>query len=118
MAASNGNEKRKHPRVEFKTPMKLLIEAEGKEIHLEGKSTDLSLRGVFVSAGSEALPVGAQCRVNIYLSGGVEEIVLPIKGSIVRESDAGTGIVFDSMDVDTYSHLKNIVYYNRNDDPA
>ncbi len=39
-----------------------------------------------------------------------------MKGTVIRISENGMGIEFDSMDVDTYSHLKNIVHYNSADD--
>ncbi|MBU1196460.1 MAG: PilZ domain-containing protein [Proteobacteria bacterium] len=117
MAVSNGNEKRKHPRVGFTTQIKIELEADGKKILLEGNTRDLSLKGVFLNADIDVLPVGTACNLNVYLSGGIDEIVLNIKGSVARSTDAGMGISFDSMDVDTYSHLKNIVYYNSVDDP-
>ena len=41
-----------------------------------------------------------------------------MKGTIIRQTLDGIGIAFDSMDVDTYSHLKNIVRYNRMEDSA
>ncbi len=116
MDVSNGNEKRKHPRVGFATQIKIHLEANGKKISLEGNSRDLSLKGVFINTDIGELPIGTMCNINIYLSGGIDEIVLFIKGSVVRSNNVGTGIVFDSMDVDTYSHLKNIVYYNSIDD--
>ncbi len=112
MAVASGDEKRKYPRVGFKTQIRLSIEGDGKEIHLEGDSKDLSLKGVFVRTTKDTLEVGTQCDICVYLTGGIDEIKLPMKGCVVRSNDAGMGIVFDSMDVDTYSHLKNIVYYN------
>lgn len=116
MTVSNGDEKRKYPRVGFTTQIKVRLEANGKKILLEGNSQDLSLKGVFLSTDTDILPVGTEVSLNIYLSGGIDEIVLFVKGSVARSSDAGMGIAFDSMDVDTYSHLKNIVYYNSVDD--
>lgn len=116
MAVSGGEEKRRHPRVRFKTQIKISPEGGGKEIELEGDSKDLSLKGVFVRTVDESLAAGTLCDISIYLTGGVDEIRLAMKGSVVRCSKEGMGIVFDSMDVDTYTHLKNVVYYNSVDD--
>jgi len=111
MAVSNNDERRKHSRVGFSTVMKVLIEADGKQISLDANSRDLSLKGVFISSETK-FSSGTKCAVTVYLTGGIEKIELLMKGTIVRSTDKGMGIVFDSMDVDTYSHLKNIVYYN------
>jgi len=114
MTTSSNNEKRRHPRVGFSTAIEILLQADGKEVKLSGNSMDLSLKGMFVRAEEKFVP-GTKCSVNVYLTGGIEKIELQIKGTVVRMSDFGMGIVFDSMDVDTYSHLKNIVYYNSNE---
>lgn len=114
MAVSSNNEKRKHSRVGFSTAIEILIQADGKEVRLPGNSKDLSLKGIFVGA-EEKFVSGTKCLVNVYLTGGIDKIELQMKGTVVRISDHGMGINFDSMDVDTYSHLKNIVYYNSSD---
>jgi hypothetical protein len=50
--------------------------------------------------------------VNIYLSGGIDDLKLEIQGRIVRHTDAGFGVEFESMDLETYTHLKTLVLYN------
>ncbi len=114
MTIPSNNEKRKHSRVGFSTAIEILLQADGKEVKLAGNSMDLSLKGIFVNA-EETFASGTKCLVNVYLTGGIDKIELQMKGTVVRMSDNGMGIIFDSMDVDTYSHLKNIVYYNSSD---
>ncbi len=114
-AVSSNNEKRRHSRVGFSTDIEILLQADGKEVRLPGNSKDLSLKGIFVGAKEKFVP-GTKCLVNVYLTGGIDKIELQMKGTVVRMNDRGMGIIFDSMDVDTYSHLKNIVYYNSSDD--
>ena len=114
MAVLNNDDRRKYSRVGFATEIKIVLKARD-QIALEGNSKDLSLKGLFVSTDKKFEP-GTLCSVKIYLTGGIEKIELLIDGTIVRETDTGIGIVFNSMDVDTYSHLKNIVYYNRVDE--
>ena len=111
MAVSNNDERRKHSRVGFTTAIQILLEAGGEKINLKGNSRDLSLKGIFVGTENK-FSSGTKCSIKVYLTGGIDKIELVMKGTVVRDSDNGMGIRFDSMDVDTYSHLKNIVCYN------
>ncbi|MCG8634508.1 MAG: PilZ domain-containing protein [Desulfobacterales bacterium] len=115
MGISNKDDRREHSRVGFTTRIEIILKADGKQVNLDANSKDLSLKGIFVETG-EQFPLKTHCEVNIYLSGGVDDIKLEILGCIVRQTEAGIGIVFESMDVDTYTHLKNIVRYNSGDE--
>ena len=114
MNAAKFDEKRKHLRVGFATEIKIVINAGDKEINAKGSSKDLSLKGIFCST-DEKIDKGTECDIAIYLTGSIDKIVLNINGTVVRVDDAGIGVSFDSMDVETYSHLKNIVQYNSED---
>lgn len=110
----NKDDRRKQPRVGFTTRIEIILKAEEKEVILTASSKDLSINGVFAQA-DRTFPLDTRCLVNIFLSGGIEDIKLEIQGRIVRQTDAGVGISFESMDIDTYTHLKNIVRYNSGD---
>ncbi len=114
MAVLNNDDRRKYSRVGFATEIKIVLKTKD-QVKLEGNSKDLSLKGIFVGTDKRFAPE-TPCLVKIYLTGGIEKIELLIEGTIIRETDTGIGIAFNSMDVDTYSHLKNIVHYNRVDD--
>jgi hypothetical protein len=111
MVASKNDERRKNSRVGFTTTIQILLEADGETINLEASSRDLSLKGIFVIT-EKKFSSGTKCTITVYLTGTIDKIELLMKGTIVRVTDNGMGIGFDSMDVDTYSHLKNIVQYN------
>ena len=113
MTDLNDDDRRKYSRVGFATEIKIDLKIED-QVSLEGNSKNLSLKGIFVTT-DQRFDMGTLCSVKICLTGGIEKIELPIEGTLVRETDTGIGIVFNSMDVDTYSHLKNIVHYNRGD---
>jgi c-di-GMP-binding flagellar brake protein YcgR len=118
MVTSNNDERRKDSRVGFKTIVRILFEADEKEVNFEGNSRDLSLKGMLISS-ENMFSSGTKCSIKIYLTGGIDKIELRMKGTVIRSGDNGSmGITFDSMDIDTYSHLKNIVYYNTRDDSA
>ena len=114
MTVLNDENRRKHSRVGFATQIKIDLKTKDP-VRLEGSSKDLSLKGLFVIT-DRRFARGTLCSVKIVLTGGIEKIELLIEGTIVRQTDVGIGIIFNSMDVDTYSHLKNIVVYNRVDD--
>lgn len=111
MTVLDNDDRRKHSRVGFTTEIKIVLNLYEKQVKLEGNSRDLSLKGIFAST-DQRFPSGTDCSVFIYLTGGREKIELLIQGTVVRTTDSGIGIVFNAMDVETYSHLKNIVSYN------
>jgi len=115
MDISNNEERRKYSRVGFTTRIDVCLVSGQGNVCLEANSKDLSLKGIFVKTDA-VFPLETKCSVDIYLTGGVEQIKLEIQGKTVRQTDDGIGIVFQSMDVETYTHLKNIVYYNGGDD--
>ena len=111
MTASNSDNRRKFDRVEFSTPIRIRLDIDGKTVELSGNSKDLSLKGIYIDT-TRRFKAGTPCAVQINLSGSIEKIELKMQASITRQTDKGMGIIFDSMDVDTYAHLKNIVKYN------
>jgi hypothetical protein len=111
MVVSNNDDRRRNERVGFTTPINIAIIVGGEKMNLLGSSRDLSLKGIFVNTQNK-IPIGTNCSVEVSLSGSINKIVLKMKATIVRETDRGIGIAFDSMDVDTYTHLKNVVQYN------
>ncbi len=108
-ATEQNKEKRRHIRVDFKT--RIVIDTGTTEIETKGNSKDLSLKGVFINT-DEKLPVGTRCNVSIFLSGGIDDIELKMKAEIVRVDEHGLGIAFGSMDLESYTYLKNIMCYN------
>ncbi|MBF0469040.1 MAG: PilZ domain-containing protein [Desulfamplus sp.] len=101
--------RRNYQRVPFSTRI-ILIHSDN-EVDITGNSANLSVKGLFVKTEKKVSP-GMACTVKIILSGGIDEIELLIHARITRVEDNGMGIVFDAMDLETYTHLKNIVQYN------
>lgn len=105
-------ERRKKTRVHFKT--QVTLKTDKSEIVAEANSKDISIKGIFVNTG-EKMQVGTLCDIEILLTGSSTKLALSIKGIVTREDKSGLGVVFDSMDIDSYFHLKNIVMYNASD---
>jgi hypothetical protein len=109
MVKQDIQERRNGVRVEFETEVSVTVE--GMENRYKGSSKDLSMRGVFIKT-PQTLKENTSCQVTIKLQGLEEDIVLNMEGRVVRVSADGYVIFFDSVDLDTYTHLKNIVRYN------
>ena len=102
-------ERRGRLRVGFDT--RIILAAGDAEIQTEGHSRDLSISGIYVKT-HEKIAVNTPCTVKVLLSGTAEPLALKMDGRIVRTDGSGVGIAFESMDLDSYAHLKNIVRYN------
>ncbi|MBW1742145.1 MAG: PilZ domain-containing protein [Deltaproteobacteria bacterium] len=104
-----GEERRQKTRVHFETHV--IIKTEESEIRAEADSEDISMKGVFVRT-PEKIPEGTPCDLEILLTGSSTRLALTIKGIVTRQEEAGLAIGFDSTDLDSYIHLKNIILYN------
>ncbi|MBU1170077.1 MAG: PilZ domain-containing protein [Proteobacteria bacterium] len=112
MLKQGGHERRKGIRVDFDTEVTVM--SDGMKSKYKGSSRDLSLRSVFIKTDIK-LKLDTPCQVEIMLSGLENELVLKMEGHVVRDSNEGYAIFFDSVDLDSYTHLKNIVKYNAAD---
>lgn len=101
--------RRHHKRVSFST--KIILIYSDKAVDVTGSSMNLSLKGLFVKTENKVSP-GTECKVKIILSGGIDLIELFIHAKVARVDEDGMGILFNTMDLETYTHLKNIVQYN------
>ena len=52
----------------------------------------------------------------IYMEGTTSRLKIKVKGRVLRSDESGTAIVFKSVDIDSFIHLKNIVAYNEGDE--
>ncbi len=100
--------RRKNTRVEFAAT----VDLDFSGCNFTGcETSDLSLYGVFVS-GVNNLKAGSECKLSLHLSGTSSDTVLRMKGEVVRVGGGGVGIKFLKIDLDSFYHLKNILYFN------
>ena len=105
MAITN---RRKNSRVVFQATISLSFAGSRYE---QCETQDLSLRGVFVKdIGGHAL--GDKCDAVLCLTGTTSKLCLQMKGEVVRIAEEGIGLRFVEIDLDSFYHLKNILYYN------
>ena len=106
------DERRGKTRVHFKT--QVTLKADESKIVSEANSKDISIKGMFVNT-EKKMPVGTPCDIEILLTGTSTRLALSIKGIVTRQDATGLGVSFDSMDIDSHFHLKNIIMYNASD---
>ncbi len=100
-------EKRTDTRIHF--DVKGTIEHNG--VSYTGSIENLSMKGMFLKADSK-IQVGSEVKIKIHLSGASSDLVVNINGKVARGSSSGIGVIFDRIDLDSYTHLRNIITYN------
>lgn len=103
------NNRRSKVRVDFQS--QIIIHVLEPELELQGDSRNLSLKGIFVETPVD-VPLYAKCRIQVFLSGTVSPVSLDMEGIVTRKEPTGIAVAFNSMDLDSYTELKNIVRYN------
>lgn len=104
-------EKRANTRVLFN--VKALIKHGKKTI--EGRIINLSLKGILIDT-PERIPANTVVEVEILMEGASSELTVGLEARVVRSDDTGTALIFRSVDIDSFIHLRNIVAYNEGDE--
>ena len=100
--------RRRNSRVPFQATITLHFSDKTYE---ECETHDLSIKGVFV-AGVTCHNVGDNCDVALHLVGATSDLALKMRGEVVRVEENGLALHFFETDLDSFYHLKNILYYN------
>jgi hypothetical protein len=106
-------ERRQSTRVDFNT--EIYLKTPSQTFRLEGNSRDISQKGIYILTDKD-IPVDTMCEIKLVLSGASPPVVLDIIGKVARKTDEGIGVEFKEMDLDSYTHLKNIVKFNAKED--
>jgi hypothetical protein len=80
----------------------------------QGKVSNLSMNGLFLKT-FERLPEGDTADLVITLEGTEPVIAVSFMGRVSRITDEGIGFHFEKIDLDSYTHLRNIIAYNMAD---
>ncbi|MFH1091513.1 MAG: PilZ domain-containing protein [Pseudomonadota bacterium] len=107
------DDNRKRKRVNFRTRVHL---KDGDRQMTGLPSRDLSLKGLYIETG-ENLALDTEVEIYLELSGASPDLELHMKGRVVRQDPGGLAVDFVEVDLDSFSHLRNIVLYN-SEDPA
>lgn len=102
-------DRRKNSRV----PFEATADVELNDARINGCETrDLSIKGVFV-VGIPARKTGEECRLKIHLTG--TDVMIEATAEVLRATPEGVGLHFTKIDLESYTLLKNILYYNLGD---
>ncbi len=97
-----------------RVPFRVAATIKTSDRQFQGSVENLSMRGMFLVT-DERLPLGDQVDITMALSGTSPEISITFSGAVSRVADNGLGFFFDKIDLDSYTHLKNIIAYNIDD---
>ncbi len=101
-----------HPREFSRVPIRMRAELiVGRQVIVCNETRDISARGAFVRTKTR-LPVGTECEIHLELGAPPTILRVHTVGRIVRSDQDGLGLRFDSMDVESFQHLRNLVLYN------
>ncbi len=100
------DEQRKKIRVEFRS--EAAVKFEGGSI--SGTIGNLSMKGLLLEC-AERFPVGSAVDITITLSGTTTNLSVQILGTVIRHEKTGMALEFKEMELDSFIHLRNIVFY-------
>lgn len=104
-------ERRKNTRVPFQTTADVVF---NDTRYTQCATENLSVTGVAV-LGITGHKLGETCDLSLALSGSTSHLRLAMKGKIVRVDADSIALHFIEIDLDSFYHLKNIIYYNSSD---
>lgn len=104
-------ERRKFWRATFNAPVKLV----GENFNVDAMLDDISLKGALLEAppgwtGS----VGDRCHLKLRL-GGAEDMKIAMWGRITHVDGRRVGLLCESIDLDSITHLRRLVELNAGD---
>ena len=107
--SSRGTERRENPRKRITRPAVLTHARLGPQA---GWITDVSLDGAFVRSEIQDIPAFTAVEVTVTTSSGEERKVTEYRlpATVARTSEDGVGIRFDSLDMESYSALLDLLY--------
>lgn len=103
-------ETRKFSRVSFRVAAHI----QTGERSFSGEVENLSMSGMFLIT-EERLQLNDTVGITIVLTGTDPEISVGFDGRVSRIIENGMAFTFEKIDLDSYTHLKNIVAYNIDD---
>lgn len=103
--------KRRFSRVTAQFDVTLCAEA-GDSV--TGTLRDIAVQGAFVLC-EPTLALGTPVDVSIVLHGGIGDIQVIARATVVRHEDSGLGVHFDEVDLESVEHLRNIITFNAED---
>ena len=104
-------EHRHYHRVNFDS----MVEFKTSEVEHICELVDISIKGALIAACSGATPQsGTPCQLTIRLNDADENKIIII-GTVARKIENRVGILCESIDVNSMTHLRKLIEYNLGD---
>jgi hypothetical protein len=100
------SDNREKPRVEFDTT----ADVRSQRGEISAGIKDLSMKGLFFFTREKFIE-GDELDIRVKLSGSTTELTIDVKGIVERTAPDGVGVLFKEMELDSFIHLRNIVFY-------
>jgi hypothetical protein len=97
-----------------RVPFRVVATVRSADRQFQGKVENLSMSGMLLVT-EERLPEGEPVDITIVLTGTSPELSIDFTGRVSRAPENGIAFTFEKIDLDSYTHLKNIVAYNSDD---
>jgi hypothetical protein len=105
-------EKRRHTRTNFQIQALLYHNLS----EYSGHVINLSMRGALIESDDILeIPVDSLLEVRLLIIGASSTLKINFRGLLVRSEENFLGFKIESMDLDSFIHLKNIIAYNNGD---
>ncbi len=105
-------EKRKHTRTNFQ----ILALMYHNSIEYSGQVINLSMRGALIESDETMeIPHNSILDVTLLIIGASSTLKINFKGLLIRNDENLLGFKIESIDLDSFIHLKNIIAYNSGD---
>ncbi len=108
-----GRDQRRNVRAPFETRV-TITPLDGQGTITATRTRDISLKGLYCYSPI-TLPQGTRCKIYIELLGLQEPLAVQVIGHVIRDDEEGMALFFDEIDLESFHHLKNILYYNTGD---
>ncbi|MCL2458348.1 MAG: PilZ domain-containing protein [Desulfobulbus sp.] len=106
-------DKRRDERVIFTRTVKVFSQ---EKFHGQFPARNLSQGGLFIE-GLTDIPVGKDCRLELYETGHQSSLILKVSGLVRRKDEDGIAVSFTGMEDDSFMFLQTMVLYS-SDDPV
>lgn len=105
------DEERRFTRIPFNVHTRLKTK---DAVYTTNQISNISIGGCLLPIASDLVP-GTPCTVMIRLEEGTDEVLVRIKGEILRTYSHAVAVKFLLIDTDSLYHLQNIIRYNAED---
>lgn len=103
---------REFSRIEI--PVTVRLSMDGDKIVSSSKVVNISMNGMQLCA-EHTMSVGDQCQVEVLFGDPDNALSIFAEGKIARIISDGLAVNFESIELESFDHLKNLISYNAGD---